>query len=155
MTDTMRHVTLATGDDRESPRSEVGEEVLRRLRPALLAAVQAPGRPRPRVPLPGPTGYELSATADGGAAAVTIWHAPDPVLAPTQPIPIVTLGIASEAATDEQAAELWTGLRGPSDLAPAAPPPAPWCAAPRPSGTASAASLWPVDADRRSRTGDP
>lgn len=81
----MLHLTLNTGHVRESPRNEVGDDVIDALRPV----VQMSGGP-----LPFPPGYVLGIDREGRDAVYTISSvvgADDP-----QPVPLVTCWLAVE-----------------------------------------------------------
>lgn len=112
----MIHVTLQTGHARESPRSEVGEDVIARLRGTILAALGSRGR---HVPLGAPPGYTLTAAAERDNLIVTIW---------TDDAPVATVGVSLSGG-----AELWRLMHrdtasGPLATAGAPAPSAPWVA---------------------------
>lgn len=117
---TLAHVTLTTGHVRESPRAEVGDDVIRLLRP-LLARVWA----GEVVPVPYVRGgYTLSGAEDHGCCALA--------LAGPTGVVVATIGVAGDPAG---ARALWRQLHayGP-DGAPVVtdaerPPAVPWCAA--------------------------
>jgi hypothetical protein len=85
----MLHYTLNTGHTRESPRSEVRDEVLRILRPLL-------GAGKHDLPI---EGYQLVLDTLGGGALATVYRGAD--------VPVVTIGIAPDAAAAEV---LWPHL---------------------------------------------
>lgn len=122
---TLHHVTLQTGHVRESPRSEVRDEVVRELAPLLHRV--AGGREEPVPWVEG--GYTLTGAAAGDVAIVTVWGPRVEGI----PAPVVTVGIA---AGQEEAGRLWALLHQPYEaqlgepVTPAdQPPPLPWCAA--------------------------
>lgn len=83
----MLHLTLNTGHVRESPRGEVGDDVIAALRPVLLAEGG---------PLPHPPGYVLGVARVGGGEVYTIssvMGTGDP-----EPVPLVTCWLAREDA---------------------------------------------------------
>lgn len=68
----MLHLTLNTGHARRSPRSEVADDVVARLRPLVAAGGG---------PIPGPTpGYTVRITHEGQDAIFTVSHEETPVL---------------------------------------------------------------------------
>lgn len=89
--DAMMHLTLNTGHVRESPRSEVGDDIIDKLRPL----VQTTGGP-----LPHPRGYSVQITRAGRDAMYTISRVMDDEAAP-----LVTCGLA----VDDPAA-VWHAL---------------------------------------------
>lgn len=119
----IEHLTIDTGDQRRSYRTEVADEVVAMLRPLLdrVAAgerVAVPGDARPRCELSGALGRNR-------ALVVTVW-AVDPLPAAAgldRPVPLVSLGIAP---TSRAADEVWHGMtqRTRDDRTPSAP----WCA---------------------------
>jgi hypothetical protein len=119
----LHHVTLTTAHVRRSPRSEVADDVVRRLTPILRQALQGT---RAAIWVPG---YSITGGVHGRCMAVTLWgqgatEGPAPGL-----VPILTVGVASHSRC---AAKLWTSLHedAVTTLAtdPDEVPPAPWCA---------------------------
>ena len=92
---TMNHVTLTTGHNRVSPRSEVQQDILRMLTPWMLKAL-ADGKP---TPLPGPLGedgFHAHLSVDAGALLCTLFG--------TQTLPLLTFGVAVD---EGQSDVLW------------------------------------------------
>lgn len=67
---TLCHYTIATGHVRQSPRSEVDDDVIAVLRPLLRSGDHR---------LPGPPGYRLRVTIDGTVLAATVTRGPAPL----------------------------------------------------------------------------
>jgi len=115
----IRHLTLNSGHLRESPRSEVREEMIALLRPVVHQALTAEPAAIPHTDPP--------CTLSGGTAedgcALTIWGPP----LGEQRIPIVTVGIALSARSSRQ---VWRALRdhAPLPLPEVAIPLPPWLA---------------------------
>lgn len=138
----MRHVTLTTGHERESPRSEVAPGVLRLVGRLLERALTGEVVPLPERVQPACT---LTATARGYALLATV-HAGGDAL--------VWIGVAR--VDDEDARGVWRelheapGLPLPGITAPDASPPAPWCAVRLEAGVARhpAAAEWLGDFER-------
>lgn len=125
----LHHVTLQTGHDRESPRSEVSDDVIATLAPLLRQALRGH---EPEVPWVRPI-HTMTGAAAGDVALITIWAPP----LGEQRVPIATIGLARGPG---QAERLWAMLHSTyvgmmsgddAELATPAdqPPPWPWCAA--------------------------
>lgn len=115
------HVTVSTGHERESLRSEVADWVLDALEPVLERAIRG-GQVAIPNPGGGPPLGNLSATATGDALLVTLYA--------VDGAPLVTFGVARGPIRE---GELWKALhaavRGVPAVTPAdQPPPWPWCA---------------------------
>lgn len=100
----LRHLTLDTGDQRDSYRDEVSDEVIAVLRPLLDRAVtgervEIPGDAEPRCTI-------TAATGRGRALLITVWGPPygaDGIRAP-KGVPIATFGVAGSSLAS---ATLW------------------------------------------------
>ena len=123
------HVTLTTGDLRQSPRLEVADSIVSELRPLINAVVAGK-----TVPIPGRAGYSISGRSSGEEGtgrclSVIVW-AERPQLEP-----ICTIGIAAHSRCG---ARLWRSLHEvatlPAATDPGRQPPAPWVAAALQSG---------------------
>jgi len=141
-TPTLAHITLTTGHSRQSPRSEVSDEILVVVEGLLAAAIDGAARSRgsrlggpgrPAIPRVTPACH-LTAAAEGDALIATVWADEAPG-APGTPAPLTTIGVA---ASDDGAARLWRLLHESATKAPGVPPlatdpgrppAAPWCAA--------------------------
>ena len=99
---TLHHYTVESGHLRESPRSEVGDDVIALLVPLLVAGEHA---------MPHPTGYRLRVTVDGTALAATV-HSPAGA-------PLVTTVVVVDEAGLAAALRV-TGARPPMPLRPPA-----------------------------------
>lgn len=119
----IRHITLQTGDERISPRSEVVDDVLQVLRPLIVRALRGEV-----VAIPGQVGYSMTGGVHGRCCMITISGQMSETARP-QPVPILSVGIAAD---DRCAGELWRVLHSRDDLKlvtdPAEVPPAPWVA---------------------------
>lgn len=117
----MLHYTINTGHTRESPRAEVGEDVL-----ATLAHMLASGNHV----MPGPPGYSCRVTIDGGALLATVSHGQRPC---------ISFGVATDDASADM---LWStlekhyheitdmpGIRSADFAVVKRPASTPWCAA--------------------------
>lgn len=106
------HITLNTGDVRQSPRSEVGDDIIEALQPLLIADGTH------KMPVPG---YTLKVSRLGSNLIATVMQ---------QAVrPFVTIGIATRSTG---AARLWQELHkiAPTTVPHTADmPSAPWCAA--------------------------
>jgi hypothetical protein len=121
------HITLDTGDTRDSRRSEVADEVVQLLQPLVLSALRGE-----RVPLPAsvqPPSYLSGGTDDGCAIVLTVSVEQDRS-------PLATLAVAPAEASEESARSLWRHLHALPILPRAARldrgsitgrPAAPWC----------------------------
>lgn len=114
----IRHLTIDTGDQRDSYREEVADDVVAMLRPLLERAaagemVDVPGAVEPRCVM-------TAATGRGRALLVTVWG-PGTM---RDRAPLVTFGIAP---TSLASAELWREWIG-TERDDRTPRP-PWCAA--------------------------
>jgi hypothetical protein len=121
------HITLDTGHERESPRSEVGDDVIRKLRPVILSALRGK-----RVAIPAsiePRSVLTGGTDDGCTIILTI-------SAEADDCPLASIGIAPQNATEESARDVWRKLHAlpmipkrtrlnPNHVTPR--PRAPWC----------------------------
>lgn len=120
---TLLHITLTTGDSRESPASEVGADVIALLGPLLERALTGS-----HVPVPGDVQPACTMTGgiQGRCIALTVWGPPDDGLRP----PIVTFGVAAHSRCG---AKLWQTLHAhatvPLATAGRRCPPEPWVAA--------------------------
>jgi len=96
----MRHVTLNTGHTRESPRSEVGAEAIRALRPLVHeGGGEVPGFP----------GYRLTITREKRLALYTVVRISTPRAPwPHPETPIITCGLAQD---ESDSPRLWKLLR--------------------------------------------
>lgn len=133
----LRHLTLNTGDVRDSYRDEIADDIVAMLRPLLDRA--AAGE---RVPVPGdvePAGCTITAAVGRSRALlVTVWGPPSPSAIYGMPAittatsgggghqiaiaPLVTFGVAPDSLAG---ATLWREW----DARPTGDPPAaPWCA---------------------------
>lgn len=99
---TLRHLTLESGQLRESPRSEVRDDVIARLRPLVVQAITGERTKIPDVPLD----CSLNGGREQDAIALTIWG-PGP-RDDQQPTPLVMMGVAP---TVRGSRELWRALR--------------------------------------------
>lgn len=120
----IHHVTLTTGHVRRSPRSEVGDDVLRTLAPLLDRALTGERVPISAPPAPG-VRYSMSGGVQGRCCAVTLWGERGTELAP-----ILTTHVAAHSRCG---AGLWRDVHARNSDAglatdPAQHPPAPWCA---------------------------
>jgi len=138
------HLTLNTGHVRESPRSEVGDDIVA----ALLPLVRAGGGP-----LPQPPGYSVSFSRDGRNAIYTISASVD-LGQVAQPAPLVTCGLAVERPERVWSligalAFMRAGLGG-DHYGPARPATVPWLAVliHEPAVLAAEAMSWLGDAER-------
>lgn len=117
----MIHITLTTGHTRESPRSEVGDQVLPVVQDLLYRALVGE-----RVPVPGvPQLCTMRASAADSALLITVYTEGG------QSVPIVTFGIACH---ERDSRPLWEMLHDSAAHTPIKtnrekPPSAPWCAA--------------------------
>jgi hypothetical protein len=119
----LHHVTLSTGDDRESPRARVGSDVIQILAPLLAAIARGEEVEVPRVE----PACTMTGAAGGDCLILTVWGPPDG----EQPIPLATVGIARGPAESDR---LWILLHetavGIAAVTPAdQAPPLPWCGA--------------------------
>lgn len=121
----LQHVTLNTGDIRRSPRSEVANDVVARLRPLVERALTGE-----HVAVPGEAGYTMTGVEQAHCCLVTLW-APSPMGGTAGPdlIPVLTLGIAARSRCG---AYLWRKMHERQDLTyatdPDRTPPEPWLA---------------------------
>ncbi len=110
------HVTLLTGDTRQSWRHEVDPKVM-----PVASAMLDRALAGERVAIAGVEGYEITAAAGGRCCLVTAWRGDTP---------LVTIGIAARSRCG---AELWRRLHEdpwtPLATSAAQCPPEPWCAA--------------------------
>lgn len=117
----MKHYTLNTDHTRVSPRSEVQDDVIKRLRPLCRTGLHA---------MPAPKGYYCNVTAVGHSLMATVLRKNNPC---------VTFGVAVD---EMSATELWGELeklyldvgdmphiRAADFAAPHKPKTTPWCAA--------------------------
>lgn len=114
----IRHLTIDTGDQRDSYRDEVADSVVEMLRPLIDRAVAGE-----RVQVPGDVDPDCTMTAARGrdrALVVTVWGPPQMGL----DVPMVTIGVAPSSLAS---AAIWLAWFGISPPTPA--PPSPWCAA--------------------------
>jgi hypothetical protein len=125
----INHLTLATGDNRRSPRAEVGDDTLAALVPWLDSLTSAPGV---RLPLPvaSLSHYAATATVEAGALLCTVWAPAGPFQpgrpAPGEGLPIVTFGVAQRS---RHGAALWALLARQFAVRPGLQRPSePWCA---------------------------
>lgn len=123
------HITLSTGHTRNSPREEVGDDILRLLVPWLNGLTQQPGQRAP-LPVPDLAHYSASATVDAGALLATIWGPRGPYLPGRahdgEADPLVTLGVAQRS---RHGGDLWAMMVAQFGVAPGLKRPAePWCA---------------------------
>jgi len=102
----LQHVTIQTGDIRESPRSEVSAEAVALLRVGFLPSLMVPVGQRcgPAVDVPGFAGYQLRRWRVFGTGASRFTLSAGEVLAP-----ILSVGIGWG---DPGAARLWRDLAG-------------------------------------------
>ena len=114
----LNHITLATGQTRRSPRSEVSEGVIETLGPWLHSAIDA----KEAYPLPGALGQ-----SEGFAARVAIeYGALLCTVSQEHSGPLVTFGVADRS---QQSGELWALLCADFGSANALlAPSTPWCA---------------------------
>lgn len=117
----IRHITLTTGDSRDSYRSEIGPDIIARFEPIMLHLEH--GR-NGTTPVPGIDGYSIGGRTSGGCLVATVW-------ANGPPAEIVcTIGIALHSRCG---ATLWKALHrwgeAPVRTDPTQCPPEPWCAA--------------------------
>ncbi len=92
---TMNHITMTTGQNRVSPRSEVQQDSMKMLTPWMLKAL-ADGKP---TPLPGPLGekgFHAHLSVDAGALFCTLFG--------SKTLPLLTFGVAIDEA---QSNVLW------------------------------------------------
>lgn len=124
------HVTLTSGRVQQSPRSEVGDDVIAMLRPLLTRALRGEDVPVPHMP-----GYTVRGGVHGRCCLVTLFRAEAETRGedgrPLQP-PVLSIGVAPHSRCG---AYLWRAMHQP--LVPQAPPLAtdpdavpaePWCA---------------------------
>lgn len=138
----LAHVTLTTGDIRQSPRSEVGEGVTILLRPLLNQALQGK-----HAAVSGQPGYTITGGVHGRCCMVTLWR----LSAAGPRMPVLHIGIAGHSRCG---AELWRTLH---EMAgdrltvvtnPAKPPVTPWCADLLDIGISLEAATWTGDFSR-------
>lgn len=113
----LNHITLSTGHNRRSPRTEVGADVIAWLRP-WLDRLLASGIPLP-LPETSLAGYSASAHIEQGGLVITVFAGADA---------LVTMAIAERS---RQSAPLWAYMQaqhGPFAAGIEAPN-APWLAA--------------------------
>lgn len=109
----IRHLTLDTGDQRDSYRHEVADDVIALLRPRLERAVAGE-----EVAVPG-TGCVFTAAAGRARSLlVTVWGPP----AVGQRVPLVTFGVAPNSLASDVLWQTWIGCER-DDRTPAPP----WC----------------------------
>jgi len=117
------HVTLKTGHERISPRSEVGAGVIETLAPLLARAIDGEHVGLRQVP-----GYTWTAADAGRCCTFTLWAQHTEGGRP-EPVPVLTVGIADHSRCG---ATLWRLLHERSDpryaTDPSRQPPTPWCA---------------------------
>lgn len=117
----IHHVTLNTGHVRNSPRTEVADEIYNIVQPLLSAAIAGE---RPTIPAVEPA-CTLTAAAQDRCLIATVWG-PD---MDGRRVPIVTIGVASHSRCG---AQLWPLLHErvsvPVVSSPTEVPPEPWCA---------------------------
>lgn len=118
----IRHITLTTGDTRDSHREEISDEALAVCR-GLIDRIMA-GEVSEPAPIPGFAGYSLSGRASSRCLVATVW-------ADGPPSEIVaTIGIAAHSKCG---ASLWRELhrwgQTPVVTGPHHCPPEPWVAA--------------------------
>ena len=122
------HITLSTGHSRNSPREEVGDDILSVLHPWLSDLIV--GKIHLPLPVPALYHYTASATLDAGALLVTIF-APRGPHTPGKPHrgeldPLVTLGVAQRS---RHGGDLWAMMVAQFGSVPGLKrPPEPWCA---------------------------
>jgi hypothetical protein len=119
----IRHLTLDTGDQRDSYRDEVGDAIVEMLGPLLqrVAAgerVEIPGDVEPRCTISGATGR-------GRALLVTVWGPPYDERGIRAPggLPLVMFGVAPSSLASATLWREWIGTER-DDRTPTAP----WCA---------------------------
>lgn len=143
---TLEHVTLPSGSIRTSPRSEVGVDVLARLRVGFLPALAVPVGQRcgAAVDVPGFTGYQLRRwrVLGGGAARYTLSFGE--VLAPILTVGIGWAGPGADRLWRDLAGKQWPGE-----------PSRPWCVGRLEPGLlaleeeeAAAVAVWSADLAR-------
>lgn len=113
----LRHLTLDTGDQRDSYRTEVADDVLAMLRPLIDRAVAGE---TVALPAGDPPCTITAAAGRDRALLVTVWGPPDGA----QRVPLVTLGVAPSSRASAELWREWIG-RERDDRTPAPP----WCVA--------------------------
>jgi hypothetical protein len=104
----INHITLSTGHNRRSPRSEVGDDTLALLHPWLTAALNSGDI----VPLPVPSLAHFGVRAIKEVGLVVTIYGPNGPHTPGKPhrgewMPLVTLGVAQRS---REAGDLWAML---------------------------------------------
>lgn len=87
----LTHYTLNTGHSRESPRSEVGDDIIERCRELIVTGEHS---------LPFPGQFTIKTTNEGGGLLATVFAGQ---------VPIVTIAVAR---TNEDAKTLWPQIEG-------------------------------------------
>ncbi len=117
----IRHVTLTTGHARDSFPGEVDPDVLEQCRTLIAECLDDTNATHP---IPGPTGYSLSAEATTRCLTAVVWADGPPSES------IATIGVATHSRCG---ASLWRHLHrwgtAPVTTDPASVPPEPWVAA--------------------------
>lgn len=134
------HLTLNTGHSRASPRCEVSDDVIERLRPLVRASGG---------PLPHPRGYSVQITREGKDALLTISATADAGRG-AEAVPLVTCGLAIEDGPRVWRALLAPGRIGRYSVESGMPDSLPWLAVLlHPTAVLAGAALsWLGDAER-------
>lgn len=119
----LTHVTLTSGHERISPRSEVGDDLVAALQPVLRRALAGD-----HAPVPGQPGYTMTGGVHGRCCMVTLWGVVRDTVGPER-VPVMHVGVAAHSRCG---AHLWRRLHEREDLPtstdPERCPPEPWCA---------------------------
>jgi hypothetical protein len=139
----IQHITLSTGHNARTSRTDVSDETLAVLVPWLNAGIES--RAPQLLPVPQLSHYSAVAIVERGTLVCTIYGPPGPHM--SEPPPLVTFGVAQRS---RQGGELWDMLVGQFGAKPGLQKPSePWCAvALHPSLAADPAVQWIGDLER-------
>lgn len=145
----LRHITLNTGNERESARSEVREDSLSELQPLIVRALQGE-----HTPVPGKTGFTITGARMGRCCMLTLWGVVEGGgAAGPDRVPVLSTGVCAD---EHCGADLWHAMHaqyqgGPLPTGGDDPPDAPWCADRLEVGLAlyGDAAHWTGDLSRR------
>lgn len=138
----LRHITLDTGHQRDSYRSEVADDVVALLRPLIDDSIRL--RAPVPVPVPGLAGYVIEAMGGRNRALmVSVWGPLSPAVPQARPL-LVEFAVAPTSLAGSMIWRDWDASPG------GRPPSAPWCVVSMSEGLAEdpEAAQWLGDLER-------